>query len=212
MENHSGLKKLLKIPCVYYLLMNIFGAKNAALWLSERFYKVQSGAKITDIGCGPGSLLRNYMHLFPSNILYHGIDPSKDYIASAKKEFGQSANFHHGTTKTFINDSRFKDSDLILCSGVLHHIDDSQAKSLFDFVHCNLRTKTGRFLSIEPVHLMKETLLSKWMMNKDRGMYIRSEQEWKNLMKNSGLQYNTNIITGLIRIPYNHILIEASIC
>lgn len=211
MENHSGLKKLLRKSNIYTILMNILGAKEAAIWLNQNFYKIKSKSKITDIGCGPGSLLRNYKHLFPKNILYYGIDPSKDYIASAKREFGQSANFHHGTTETFINDLRFKNSDLILCSGVLHHIDDAQAKSLFDFVHCNLRTQTGRFLSIEPVHLMKETLLSKWLMNKDRGMYIRTEQEWKNLMKYSGLQYNTNIITGLIRIPYNHILIEAKL-
>ena len=211
MENHSGLKKLLKIPCVYYVLMDIFGAKSAALWLSKNFYKVQPGSKITDIGCGPGSLLRSYKRLFPYNIKYHGFDPNEDYIASAKKQYGDFAKFHHGTTETFINDSRFQNSDLILCTGVLHHIDDKQAKSLFDFVHFNLKPQTGRFLAIEPVHLIKETFLSKWVMNQDRGMHIRKEPEWKKLMNNSGLEYKTNIITGLIRIPYNYILIEATI-
>jgi SAM-dependent methyltransferase len=211
MENQSGLRKFLKISFIYEILGFILGGKNAIYWLSVNFYNVQQGSKITDVGCGPGTLLKNYKKLFPRNINYHGIDPNENYIKSAKKEYGDFANFHHGTTETFINDSRFKDSDLILCSGVLHHIDDEKAKSLLDFVHCNLRTKTGRFLSIEPVHLMKETLFSKWMMNKDRGLHIRTEQEWKNLMKNSGLQYKTNIITGLIRIPYNHILIEARI-
>ena len=49
-------------------------------------------------------------------------------------------------------------------------------------------------------------------MNQDRGLYIRSEPEWKKLLKKSNFQFNTNIITGLIRIPYNYMLIEAKIC
>ena len=212
MENHSGLKKLLKIPCFYYLLMDIFGAKKGALWLSKNFFKVQSGAKIIDIGCGPGSLLKSYKNIFPKNIDYHGIDPSKDYILSAKREFGHSAKFYHGTTDNFINNAGFSNSDLILCCGVLHHIDDNQVLSLFNFVHSNLKTNGGRFLAIEPVHLLKETFISKWIMNLDRGLYIRKEQEWKELLNNSNLNYTTNIITGLIKIPYNYILIEGTFC
>ena len=211
MENYSGFRKFLKISHFYALLMDVFGAKSAALWLSENFYNVQLGSKITDIGCGPGSLLRNYKNLFPENINYHGIDPNEDYIKSAKKEFGDIANFYHGTTETFINDSRFQKSDLILCNGVLHHLNDRQVKSLFNFIHCNLKSEGGRFLAMEPVHLMKETSLSRWVMNQDRGMHIRKEPEWKKLMNNSGLEYKTNIITGLIRIPYNYILIDATI-
>ena len=212
MEDNSGLKKVLKLPFFYHLLMNIFGAKKATVWLSKNFYKVESGAKITDIGCGPGSLLRSYQHLFPSDIDYHGIDPSKNYILSAKREFRNSAKFYHGTTENYINDLRFRNSDIIFCCGVLHHIDDNQVLSLFDFVHSNLKTNGGRFLAMEPVHLLKETSLSKWVMNLDRGMYIRKEPEWKNLLNNSRLEFSTNIITGLIKIPYNYILIEAKIC
>ncbi len=82
--------------------MNIFGAKKAAFWLSENFYKVQLGAKITDIGCGPGSLLRSFENIFPSNIEYHGIDPSKDYILSAKSEFDILQTFITALLKTSV--------------------------------------------------------------------------------------------------------------
>jgi len=211
MENHSGFKKLLKISNFYTILMNILGAKEAAKWLNQNFYKVKPGAKITDIGCGPGSLLHNYKHLFPTDIDYSGIDPNEHYIKSARNEFGEHANFYDGTCETFINDSRFQKSDLILCNGVLHHLNDRQVKSLFNFIHRNLKSEGGRFLAMEPVHLMKETSLSRWVMNLDRGMHVRKEPEWKKLMNNSGLEYKTNIITGLIRIPYNYILIEATI-
>ena len=126
--------------------MDIFGAKKAAVWLSKNFYKVQSGAKITDIGCGPGSLLRSYYkHLFPSDINYHGIDPLKIIFYLPKREFGHSVNFYHGTTENYINDLRFRNSDIIFCCGVLHHIDDNQVLSLFDFVHSNLKPNGGRF-------------------------------------------------------------------
>ena len=211
MENNSGLKKLLKLPFFYRFLMNIFGAKKAALWLSENFYKVQPGAKITDIGCGPGSLLRSYKHLFPKDIDYHGIDPCNKYIMSAKKEYGHCANFYYGTTENFQNDIIFKNSDLILCCGVLHHLNDNQVLSLFEFLEFNLKPINGRFLAMEPVHLLKETSLSRLIMNLDRGRYIRKEPEWKNLLKKSKLNFKTNIITGLIRIHYNYILIEGTL-
>ena len=107
--------------------------------------------------------------------------------------------------------SWFNINDLILCNGVLHHLNDRQVKSLFDFLHSNLKSEGGRFLAMEPVHLMKETSLSRWVMNLDRGMHIRKEPDWKKMMNDSGLKYKTNIITGLIRIPYNYILIEATL-
>jgi len=42
----------------------------------------------------------------------------------------------------------------------------------------------------------------------DRGNYVRSEQEWKNLIAKAFDSYSTNVLTGLIRIPYTHIIIE----
>ena len=78
---------------------------------------------------------------------------------------------------------------------------------LFDFVHSNLKPNGGSFLAMEPGTFIKETSLSKWVMNLDRGMYIRKEPV-KNLLSNSRLEFSTNIIYGLIKIPYNYILIE----
>ena len=211
MENNHGLRRFLKLPYLYNILMNMLGAKVASKWMATNFLKITDGDKIIDIGCGPGSFWENYSTLIPQNTNYHGIDPNIDYINRAKKIYGEKGCFHIGNTKDYINSTKFKEADIVMCLGVLHHLTDKDAIELFAFANHNLKFG-GRFLAIEPVHLLNQSVLSTWFMNQDRGLYIRSEPEWKNLLEKSKFQFNTNIITGLIRIPYNYMLIEAKIC
>ena len=44
-----------------------------------------------------------------------------------------------------------------MCLGVLHHLTDNDAIELFEFANHNLKFG-GRFLAIEPVHLLEPNL------------------------------------------------------
>ena len=100
MENNHGLRRFLKLPYLYNILMNMLGAKVASKWMATNFLKITDGDKIIDIGCGPGSFWENYSTLIPENTDYHGIDPNIDYINRAKKLYGEQGCFHIGNTKT----------------------------------------------------------------------------------------------------------------
>lgn len=211
MERDKGLFKLLKIPVVYSLLMQLVGAKSASRWIYKNFFQFKGNEKIIDIGCGPGSFFQNYSDLLPNDIIYFGIDPNISYIEKAREKYGDIAKFYCGVTNDFANDTRLNDADIVMCNFVLHHLTDTEVLNVLNFVKKKLVKETGRFLSIEPVHLLKQYGISSFVMNRDRGMHIRSETEWRKLIHESHLNLETNIISGLIKIPYNYILIEAKL-
>ena len=211
MERDKGLFRLLKIPFFYNSLMHLLGSKSASKWIFKNFFQLKGDEKIIDIGCGPGSFFENYSDLLPSEINYFGIDPSKSYIKKARQKYGKIAQFYCGVTSDFISEIKLNDADIVMCNFVLHHLNDDEVLEVLDFVRKKLVSGTGRFLSIEPVHLLKQYGISSFVMNQDRGIHIRNEAEWKKLMHNSHLNHDTNIISGLIRIPYNYILMEAKV-
>ena len=95
---------------------------------------------------------------------------------------------------------------------MLHHLNDQEVESLFAFVKKNISSKSGRFLSLEPTHLIHEGYFSRWFMNRDRGKYVRTEAEWKKILlaSNPDTLIQTQVATALARIPYIYLLIEIS--
>ena len=200
-----NFKSFLDLSFFYALLQRIT-SKSSALKFTSIFYNVKPNSKVIDIGCGPGSMLQR---LNP-NIDYLGIDVSSQYINTAKKKFGLQARFFCGETNDFITNPNFKDADVIICNCMLHHLNDQEVKDLFSFVKKNIKSNTGRFLSIEPTHLIHEGVVSKWFMNRDRGEYVRTEADWKIILEasNPDAIIQTQVATALALIPYIYILIE----
>jgi 2-polyprenyl-3-methyl-5-hydroxy-6-metoxy-1,4-benzoquinol methylase len=205
LENHSGARAVLKAPWAYRMLQALVGKSRALRHLHESVWSIQPGFKLIDIGCGPRPMLDS----IPFSIDYIGIDLDAAYIASAKAQHGNRGTFLIGTTKDYMDDPRMHGADLILCNGVLHHLPDLEVHELIDFVAKHLKPETGRFTAIEPCHLVFESRLSTWIMNQDRGRFVRSEEAWKQLFsENAGIVYRTRIMANMIRIPYFHVIID----
>ena len=200
-----NFKSILSLSFFYSLLQRIT-SKKTALNFTNKFYNVKSKSKVIDIGCGPGAMLKR---LNPT-IDYLGIDVSTKYINSAKKKFGRKARFYCGSISDFIYDQDFKNTDVIICNCMLHHLDDVEIGKLFSFVKYNRKSGTGRVLSIEPTHLSYEGGISKWFMNRDRGEYVRTEAVWKKILEecNPNALIKTQVATALSRLPYIYLLIE----
>jgi hypothetical protein len=62
---------------------------------------------------------------------------------------------------------------------------------------------------LEPSFLLRQAPVSRWLLSRDRGRNVRSEQQWKALVRQVFPDAETHVLTGLIRIPYTHIVIEA---
>ncbi|MCI0558523.1 MAG: class I SAM-dependent methyltransferase [Nitrososphaera sp.] len=205
MQDDSGLKKILSISWAYHSFQRLLGERKARRWLTENYLRLNGGEKVVDIGCGPGGVL-NYL---PKNVTYIGLDVNERYIKAAQRLFGERATFIVGAACDFLGelDSRLTSADVVLCNGLLHHLDDKEATEVLQLSKQVMSDK-GRLVIIEPTFLAHQDVLSRWIIAKDRGRNVRYEKEWKDLIGRVFDCFSTAILTGLIRIPYVHIVIE----
>jgi ubiquinone/menaquinone biosynthesis C-methylase UbiE len=205
-QDDSGLKSLLTISYFYeFLQKNLLGGNNARKWLAKSVWKLKGGETIVDVGCGSGTVLE----YLPQDIEYLGVDVSENYIRAARKRFSARGTFFLGTARDLVNhdDSHLNSADLVLCNGLLHHLSDREAVEVLQLSK-RIMKSNGRLVCLEATFLARQTRLSRWIVSTDRGRHVRSEQEWKNLIGQTFDSYSTSILTGLIRIPYTHIIIE----
>jgi SAM-dependent methyltransferase len=93
------------------------------------------------------------------------------------------------------------EADLVLARGVLHHVDDVEAKKILEFAYRALKAN-GRFIFFEPCYLIWQSGISSYLMSLDRGQNIRMEQQWKELASSIFPIVSTNIVTGVNRLGY----------
>ncbi len=150
MQDTSGLKSLLSISWVYKTFQIVVGAKYGRDWISRTFWRLRGNEKIIDIGCGPGDVLE----YLPTTVEYVGFDISPEYIEAAKKRWKDRAHFVVGTPSQMKQqlDDRLRNADLVMCNGVLHHLDDQEAIDVFELAKASLKPG-GRFVCLEPVNI-----------------------------------------------------------
>jgi ubiquinone/menaquinone biosynthesis C-methylase UbiE len=165
--------------------------------------KPQGINKVLDFGCGIG-----YHSTEFSNSEYLGIEPLQGCIDKANKIYKNSKNsFILGdqTTLKSIPDSSF---DLIIAIGVLHHIDDSIFNEFVKESHRILKVG-GRLTTFDPVLHQNQSKISKWVVLRDRGNWVRTVDGYLEPIRKMYRQEPTNkIYKNLLRIPYDHIAIE----
>ena len=204
MQIQSGTRKILEISRIYNLFQKIVGKKKSLNWKIQNIWKIKKGNKVVDMGCGPGTKLE----FLPEFIEYIGFDVSEEYINAAKSNYNRGT-FILGTANDFLNnnDDRLENADIVICNGLLHHLEDIEVDEIFELSKKILKPG-GRLLCIEPVFLVHQRKISKWIMDKDRGLNIRYEQGYKDLVSKYFENFTTNIATGFSKIPYVHIIIE----
>jgi SAM-dependent methyltransferase len=208
MQDDRGLKRVLTLSWVYKLFQAAVGSRRSKNWISRRFWNIAPGQKVLDIGCGPG----NTVGRFPAGVKYVGFDISEAYIAHAKSRFAGDPDktFLVGTAESFIErlPEPMQNSDLVVINGLLHHLEDGEALTALKLARMALATG-GRLVCLEPSFLIHQASVSRWLLKRDRGRNVRSEPEWKALFAQAFDNFETFVLTGLLRIPYTHIIVEA---
>lgn len=195
-----GLRAILSSPSVYNLFQKIMGAHRSRLEFSRNYIKAQSGQRILDIGCGTAEIL-DYL----PKVDYHGFDISKEYIASAKAKYGTRGDFNCSlfTPKEIDRRAKF---DIVLAIGVLHHLDDNDARQMFSLAYDVLKDG-GRFITIDPSYSAEQNFLSRYLVSLDRGQNVRDQAGYFKLVPELFSVINVKI-KHRIWIPYTHCIIE----
>lgn len=195
MEESSGLRSLLKIPAVYNLFQEIVGGNAARRRFIKDHVRARPGDRVVDIGCGPAQLLS-----WLPDVNYVGFDVSESYIAAAQRRYGAYGTFIVGDTTTLWDDIRVKDADIVICSAILHHLDDDKALHLMRFAHHILKRR-GRLVSGDPCWIPNQGRLSRWVTSRDRGKNIRAVSEYCRLAEQVFQNVTAVVHRSPLRIP-----------
>lgn len=168
--------------------------------------KLEIGPRVLDVGCGTGQLV-NLLYGYDREFEYSGVDPSANYIRSAKISYPDEK-FWCGTLDS-VDFPEFS-FDLIVYSGVLHHISDQEVEENLRIV-ARLLKPGGVMVSIDPVTMSGQHLLARLLARLDRGKYVRSIASLQDLLSGANhlFEIRVSTVSGYLRVPYNHVIVLA---
>jgi SAM-dependent methyltransferase len=202
MERNSGLQHWLKVPCLYNLLQDAIGGNALRRRFIQSHVRAKAGDKVIDIGCGPAQILP-----WLPCVEYLGLDVNPYYIDSAKRTHGNKGTFVIGDTKSLWDDSRFRDADIVIGLGILHHLDDDDAAHCIRFAHRAVKP-AGRFVCLDACWVSNQGFLSRYIMSQDRGQNVRTEQAYRQLAAKVFKNVDAWVDTKPMRIPYVTVALE----
>lgn len=203
----TGIRRVLEVPAVYDMFLQAVGVTDARkLWIRD-YLKPFPGARIFDIGCGTAELL----HHLPDDIEYTGFDMSAAYIAAARKSHGARGRFVCSKVSAFEAADRSdaqgntdgSDSagyDIAMAFGVLHHLDDAEARQLFQSARRILKPG-GRLVTLDPAFVPGQSFLSRLVVSHDRGQNVRTPEAYMELGRGSFPEIVSSVLPKVLRIP-----------
>ena len=198
MKIPNYFKQFLQYAWVYSLFQLLAGAQRSRKRFVTQFIRPVAGMHVLDLGCGPADIL-DYL---PS-VKYVGVDDNHFYIEKCKKKYGKKGQFFLNNLGE-INTLNLPKFDLILLLGIIHHLDDKTAKTLFSSLG-QLLNSGGRILSLDPIITKETNFLAKFFILNDRGIFIRDDIQYKALASKFNIKEN---IQNQFWLPYTHYIME----
>ena len=172
----TGIRSVLSSPWVYDVFQDIMGAKKVRMDLVHQHILAKEGFRILDIGCGTARIL-DYL----PEVEYYGFDPSQRYIDEAVQRYGSRGKFHC----SMLEQAKVSDLgpfDVVIATGLLHHLDDKQAIQLLNLAQSALKPG-GRLVTNDPCNDTVQNPISRFLVNRDRGQNVRTPSDYSTLAK-----------------------------
>jgi SAM-dependent methyltransferase len=192
-------RRVLSWPSVYTSFMSLIGADTGMRRFARDVLRVRANERVLDLGCGPGRL---FPHLPGTN--YFGLDLDQSYLDRARRLYGNR--FERVDLSADCSPFPERDFDLIVASGLLHHLSDSQACRVFSFCRERLRPG-GRLVTLDGVIDTSQNPLSRWLVSIDRGGFVRTRQAYLDLASSAFETVEASVHHDLLRIPYSHAIL-----
>lgn len=194
-------ESLLALPAVYRLHGMLLGlGKDRSVYAREHV-RARPGDRVLDIGCGPAEILG-----WMPPVDYVGFDLSPEYVASAKTRWGEKGRFHCERVSEASLD-RHKDFDVVIATGVLHHLDDSESEQLFRLAHAAL-VPGGRLVTLDGVWVKGQSRIAKMMLSRDRGAHVRTKDAYLDLASRVFRKVRPTVREDLVALPYTVLIME----
>lgn len=195
------VRPILDRPFFYELFNTVIGATHARTVLVQEHIRPKATDRVLDIGCGSGNMLP-----FLPNCKYVGVDNNESYIDTARRRYGERAEF----VLKRVNDlgaEHLGAFDVAIAVGLVHHLDDAEAVELFR-VASNMLKPGGRFVSFEICYAPNQSNFERYLLSHDRGQFVRNESEYLRLAQSCFLKVTPRMRRGLLRLPYTHLIME----
>jgi len=196
-ENVSGIYSILNHPAIFNAFHRLVVKRDARQVLVDEYVKPIPGDRLLDIGCGPASMLP-----YLDKVDYTGLDLEPNFVEQARAKYGDSATFVHARVQD-LAEKLHSQFDLAMAIGVLHHLDDGEARELFRAVGKLLKAG-GRLIVSDPVSRAGQNPLARLVMSLDRGKSIRSKEGYEALAGTELARTKTEVRSDFLRIPYDH--------
>lgn len=208
MAERQGLHRILELSTVYTAFQRGISRSDASDRMRQELYPELGSRplRVLDIGCGPAAFYERYRGI--GNFSYVGLEPNRSYVEDARRRF-PNIEVHAGTVPQ-VRDSIDGPFDLIVLEGVLHHVDDDTAREALGFASERL-APGGRVVALDPVILASQHPVARVLARLDRGKYVRSLDGYRGLALSAfpASSVSVRALSGQLRVPYDHSLLEA---
>jgi SAM-dependent methyltransferase len=190
------MKQLLAHPAIYQLYQELGGFFGARVKAIRDYLDLRPGARVIDIGCGPGYILK---HL-PQGIDYVGLDIDQPSIDYARAHFGSRGRFE----RRFFDGDAVNDlgpADVVMMNGVMHHIGDGDLAATLGHVKAALKPG-GVLFTLDGCYAPGQSRIDKWLLDNDRGVYVRDAEGYRRLLEGTFRRVDLHIRNDYSRLPY----------
>jgi cyclopropane fatty-acyl-phospholipid synthase-like methyltransferase len=202
-QRTTGLRAALSSAAVYQGLQDLLGGRRFQRRLVTAHVAPAAGMRLLDIGCGTGAILEHV----PPGVDYHGFDLSTRYVAAARRRWGERGHFWQASVADAprLAAGRFERAIAI---GVLHHLDDGEARALTGFAAAAL-TDDGALVTYDPAITAATSWPARFLIERDRGQHVRNPDQYAALLRTGFDEVSIVPVAHHLRIPYTGCILTA---
>ena len=202
-----GLRSALSYSGIYDFFQWLMGAKRGRTIFSSQYIKARDGDFVLDIGCGTADI-----RLYLPDVKYFGFDPNAHYVEAAKKRLSEArktGTLLHATLDMAAL-TELPKFDIVLASGVLHHLNDEEVIQLGKLSKSALK-KGGRLVTIDPCFVEHQSPIANFLISHDRGQHVRDVNGYQKLMSSVFTYVKCDVRHDFARFPYTHLMMECKL-